>query len=612
LIVTLAAAYGHTLRSPFVFDDFVNIVDNTFLRIQNLSLDSIAYVWQGADSGAHRKLAYLTFALNYLWGGYNPVGYHLVNITIHIACGFLAALFFSQTLKTEWLADRYHRVRPWLAWGAAFLWALHPLQITSVTYIVQRMTSFAVFFALLAMIGWMAGRKSWKQNCYTRAIFYWASGGAAWIIGLYFKEHVIVVPGLIIIHEFFLIRRGHFRLKLRWIMIGAAVSAGIMFFYLGPEPWNSISEGYARRNFSQIERVMTESRVLWHYVSLFYFPVADRFTLLYDYSISRNLFSPVTTIFSILSWTVVIAVTWIYRRRWPVFSWMAAWYLAGHLIESTVFPLEIIFEHRMYLPSLCLAQGSVLLFFDILSKRANRPKLQVVILVIVLLTVGGSTYTRNMDFKDAVTFNHAELNKYPKSKRIRLNLSVALFRSGNILEGGRLLEEIAKENPTDIEVQQNWLNFLVLYRKDSPAAESVYQRIIKLLNKDNYNSHNDARALFNLARLCQRVGNHKRTLFLIDYLLNDFDNGALWYVKARSHAELKDLDSAAQAFYQAWRKNSKDPYTLYWYGKTLIQIGKYDKGCMMLKKAAQNSVDAQTALLSRELLRRICLTDKNL
>ena len=602
LVAVLLTVYSNTLHSPFIFDDIGNIVENGFIRIKNLSWDKIAYVWQAPHPCANRRIANLTFALNYLWGGYDPRGYHLVNIIIHIGCGLLVALFFFQTLKTGWLAKRYGPVRPWLVWGAAFLWALHPIQVNSVTYIVQRMTSLAVFFALLSMIAWLAGRRCWRQNWRARAIVYWSFGLVAWVLGLLCKEHVAIVPGLIMVHEFFLLRRGHFRLNWRWVLIGSAIASGIVIFYLGTEPWIGFTRGYEHRDFNLVERLMTESRVLWHYLSLFYVPVVDRFTLFYDYQISRGLFSPMTTIAGILSWAVVIAVAWTCRRRWPVLTWMSAWFLTSLLIESTVIPLEIIFEHRMYLPSVCLALGTVLLSFDFLSKRANRLKLQVIILVIVLLILGGATYTRNMDFKDAVTLYRAELAKHPNSKRIRLNLALRLNISGNFLEGGKLLENMAREYPDDILIQINWYSFLVNIRKDSLAGESTYQHIVQLLNKGYYEPSIDSQALWNTARFLKRIGNYKRALFLIEYLLIDFDYKCLWFLQGRCHAKLDDWDSAVQAFHKAWEKDPKDAPTLYWYGKSLLKAGEHDKGCQILIQAAQNPINEEVALKSRRLL----------
>ena len=609
LATVLLTVYSHTLRSPFVFDDIPNIVENAYLSIQNLSWDTITYVWQAPHGCSNRKIPYLTFALNYLWGGWDPKGFHLFNIIIHIGCGLLAALFFSQTLKTGWLADRYGPVRPWLVWGAAFLWTLHPIQVSSVTYIVQRMNSMAVFFALLAMIAWLAGRRCWVQNHRTRAMVYWFSGLAAWVLGLHCKEHVAIVPGLILVHEFFLFRRGHFRLNWRWVLIGSVAATGIVLFYLGPEPWSIIARGYEHRDFSLIERLMTESRVLWHYLSLFYLPVADRFTLLYDFPISRGLFSPVTTILCILSWAGVLAAAWTCRRRWPVFTWMSSWFLISLLIESTLISLEIIFEHRMYLPSLCLALGTVLLSFDFLSQRVNRLKLQVAILVIVLLIVGGATYTRNLDFKDAVTLYRAELARNPNSKRIRLNLALELNYSGNFLEGGKLLENMAREYPTDILIHTNWHSFLVNVRKDSLAGESTYQHILQLLNEGYYEPSTDSLALWNSACFYKNIGNYERALFLIDYLLIDYDYNNVWFLKGRCHAKLDDWDSAVQAFHKAWEKDPRHPPTLYWYGKSLLQAGKRDKGCQILIQAAQNPINEEAALMSRKLLQNQCVKD---
>ena len=611
LTAGLLTAYSQTLQSPFLFDDLGNIVDNGFIRIENLSKNTISYVWQAPHPSIRRKIPNLTFALNYLWDGYNPAGYHLVNIFIHIGCGLLAALFFTQILKIGWLAGRYGSARSYLAWGAAFLWAFHPIQINAVTYIVQRMTSLAVLFSLFAMIFWLAGRRCWEHKFYAGAGAYWLLGIGAWLLGLHCKEHVVIVPGLVMVLELFLLRRGYFRLKWRWILIGISAAVYIVFIYPGAELWTRVAASYGQRDFNLAERLMTESRVLWHYLSLFYIPVADRFTLLYDYPISRGLFSPVTTILSILSWTGVLVVTWICRKKWPVFCFMMAWFVTAHLIESTVIPLEIIFEHRMYLPSLGLALGTILMSYDFLMQHINRPKLQVSTLMAVILILGVATYTRNMDFKDAVSLYRADLTKYPSYKRLRLNLALELNRTGNFKEGGKLLEDIAAEYPTDILIQQNWHYFLASVRGNQQAAESTYQHIVQLLNQRYYRHRLDGEALWHLAKYFHDMGRYERALFLIGHLLIDFDYNSLWFYKGRCHAGSGDWASAVQAFHRAWEKDTNDPPTLYWYGKSLLQTGTHDKGCLMLKKAAQNTINEEAVNLSRKLLQDQCMTSRS-
>ncbi|NJL59302.1 MAG: hypothetical protein HC887_06310 [Desulfobacteraceae bacterium] len=444
IILTVVTVYRNTLQSPFVFDDYGNIVYNEYIRIEKISGESLSGVWNAPHLSQNRKISNLSFALNYVYGEYNVIGYHLVNIAIHICCGLLAAVFFSQTIRYSWLKTRYSSLS---AWMAALIWAIHPIQINAVTYLVQRMTSLAAMFALLSMIAWMCGRQRWLDKSYGHAAGWWIFSIAAWILGLLSKEHVVVVPLLIAAHEILLLRQEPVRLKRTWIIIGGIVIAGTVVFCSESALWKEIAAGYERREFTMTERLMTQSRVLWHYVSLFYLPIAERFGILCEYPISRGLFTPISTIISIASWLTVLLSAWIFRGRYALPMWMVAWFFISHLIESTIIPLENIFEHRMYLPSLGLSFASVLMAEDIFSEYFQKPLLQQMLCVGILIVIGFATYTRNADFRDEVSLYRAELRKCPDSDRIRLNLSLALNRAGHFSEGSAMLEQMVREYP---------------------------------------------------------------------------------------------------------------------------------------------------------------------
>jgi tetratricopeptide (TPR) repeat protein len=606
LIIAVFAAYSCTWKTPFFFDDDGNIVYNEYIRIEKVSYDSLSYVWNAPHLNKNRKIAYLSFALNYLWGGYDVFSYHLVNIIIHSICGLLIALFFFQTLNTGWLKERYGASASGLSWGAALIWAIHPIQINAVTYIVQRMTSLAVLFSLLAMTAWMAGRKRWQNGHRYPAVLCWGLGIIAWIAGLMSKEHVVIVPLLILAHEFFLLRRGEFfKLKWQWAAISGIVVISLIFFYMGATPWKSILAGYAKRDFTLSERLLTQARVLWHYVSLFYIPIADRFSLLSEYPVSRGLFLPVSTAISLIAWIGVVIVSWLYRKRLPIFAWMIAWFLISHLVESTIIPLEIIFEHRMYLPSIGLALGTVLFISEISYIR--QPAVQRALLFSILIILGAATYTRNMDFKDEVTLYRAELRKYPNSQKIQMNLALALNDAGNMSEGGKILEEMVKTYPDDIFILHSWYDFLIRIQNDAQGAEVVYRHIAELVGQDKYHPYKDAISLRMLADFFFRQGQYERTLFFVEKLLKTHRyRSALWLLDGLCYAKLQNWHRAKQSFEAAWKISSSDTSVLYWYGISLINTGEHDKGCKLIEKGSYNTIEHLPAQLSREALKEYC------
>ncbi|GBC60377.1 hypothetical protein DENIS_1329 [Desulfonema ishimotonii] len=286
---------------------------------------------------------------------------------------------------------------------------------------------------------------------------------------------------------------------------------------------------------------------------------------------------------------------------------MIFWYLAGHLIESTILPLEIIFEHRMYLPSVALALGTVLIGFDFLSAYIDNQKLILLIFVISLMITGGATYTRNLDFKDALTFYRAEIKKFPSSRRLRMDLAVTLNRAGEYAEGGKRLAKLAEDYPNDIAIRQNWYNFVVIIEKNLQKSELIYQDIIRLIRQGHYDKNRDAESLRKLAMYLRENGEFERALFLLDCLLKDYRiHDSLWFQKGLCYVGLNDWDLAAEMFFQAWKIRPDDPAILYWYGKVLVHLGELDKGCQFLKKAARNPIDKEGVVLSQDLLKEAC------
>ncbi|MGE0086982.1 MAG: tetratricopeptide repeat protein [Desulfococcaceae bacterium] len=356
------------------------------------------------------------------------------------------------------------------------------------------------------------------------------------------------------------------------------------------------------------ERLMTECRVLWHYISLFYFPASHRFSLLYDYPLSRSLFSPPSTFFSILAWGILIFFAWFYRRKYRVFSWMIAWFLISHLIESTVLPLEIIFEHRMYLPTLGLAYGSVLITYDFFRTRRIHPAIRVLILLLLSVLLLSSTYIRNLDYRNAVTLYRSELNKFPHSKRILLNLSISLIRSGNFSEGGNILRKLSEKYSNDIIILQNFYNYLVFNEKNDDLAERIYQNILTCIREGYYNSYTDANALEQLAIYFRETGKYERAIFLIDFLIAYFQqNSRLWYLKGHCFAGSGDWKSAADSFRRAADISPKDGEMIYWYGTSLVRSGETEEGCRILKKFVSSSDDKNLTEMAKKWLNTACV-----
>ena len=296
LAILVFLIYSNTIQGPFTLDDKRNIQDNPHVRLTKLTLEGITRA--GLESPASKRpVANISFALNYYFDHYNVVGYHLVNVLIHITTGILLYLFAKTTLNIPSLRSRYATDRR-IPFFTAFLWLVHPIQTQSVSYIVQRMNSMAAMFYVLAFLLYVRGRLAKKEQ----RRWPWFVGCAfAGMLALGSKEIAATLLFFILLYEWYFFQD----LGMAWLkrhlphIIGALILLGLLtFLYLGSSPLEEILSGYQYRGFTLAERVLTEFRVVIFYISLLIFPII-KFNIFYfrHINIISAMFNSFTNIF---------------------------------------------------------------------------------------------------------------------------------------------------------------------------------------------------------------------------------------------------------------------------------------------------------------------------
>ena len=428
LLVLLAVAvifiYAETLSGPFIFDDRNNIRDNPHIRISQIT-------WSGLTSAAvdspshHRPVANISFALNYYMHGYNVVGFHAVNIIIHIISGILLYFLVQTTFRTPALQSRYERYK-WISFFSAAIWLFHPLQTQSVSYIVQRMNSLAAMFYILSFLCYAQlrvhpqDRRKWAllSGCIL-----------AGMLALGTKENAATLPLFLLLYEWYFFRN----LSLKWLKEHLALLAGMLLLtaivalvFLGVHPLDKIWAGYAFRNFTPAQRLLTEMRVVIFYISLFFWPHPSRLNLDHDFALSHSLTDPITTLFSMLAIVVLLVLAVVTAKNQRLISFGILWFLGNLVIESSIFGLEIIFEHRLYLPSMMFSLVVVVLVY-----RWARPAwLKPLILCTLTIVAALWTYERNEVWGDRIAIWQDCIKKSPHKARPYNNLGAALADAG--------------------------------------------------------------------------------------------------------------------------------------------------------------------------------------
>ena len=493
LILLTVVVYYPGLSGDYMFDDRNNLLQNRALEIEILDLDSLQSAAYSSGAGILRRpVSMASFALNRFFFGIDPYSHKTVNLIIHILTGCLLFLF-SRLLISSYQQHRKPvlniQAARWIPVVVCGMWLVHPLNLTSVLYIVQRMTSLASLFTVAGLCLYLIGRRqmlSGKQGLAIILAGLFVMGGLA----LFSKENGILLPLYMLIVEISVFRfRGKNGLTDKSIVsffgLVVAVPALLALLYLVTHTESMLN--YGGRNFNLQERLLTESRVLIFYLKMIIMPSVQELGLYHDdFTLSRGLLDPPTTLFSLLALAALILGGLLLLGKRSLISLGILWFFAGHALESTVLPLEIAHEHRNY-----LADYGILLAASCAIAQAPLKRLAPFILVpaplLFILMLSYTTWLRSEQWSDNI--NHAiyEARHHPDSHR-------AVFSAGRIharlaLQGHldskeqayHYLEKARKLDKTGI--MSNVTLIKLSYLLDEPLQPAWFEEMLDKLSR---------------------------------------------------------------------------------------------------------------------------------
>ena len=432
-ILLTILVYLPGMTGGFVFDDFPNILTNSDLRPdEGETIDLIQAGWSGTAGPLKRPLSMMSFAVNFATTGEFVGGFKITNLVIHLINGVLVFVLFRLILVTH--SDRLTNPALDLSMVAAIgaaIWLVHPLNLTSVLYIVQRMTSMAALFSLAAMICYCVGRRRMLSGI-RRAWWIVGVGVPAFVLlGALSKENAVLTVPLIALIEVCFFRFQTTLRRDKSILIALtvitvvlpAVAAAVLIL---AEP-ALLTDRFAGRAFTLQERLLTEARALWFYLGQFLLPRLSQFGIYHDdFEISKSLFDPRVTAFAVGGLVAALVVSALAWRRYPLVTFAILWFLIGHALESSVIALELVHEHRNYVPILgiilALAYG-VAAFAAVYLRRAIRTAM----VFAVVFAFAGLTFLRAGDWSDPGTLALVEAERHPRSYRSVFELARIQF-----------------------------------------------------------------------------------------------------------------------------------------------------------------------------------------
>lgn len=497
MVVAVLAAYSNTFDVPFLFDDTASIVENT----------SIRHLWPPgavlsppAQAGVGgRPVANLTFAINFALGGLNVRGYHAVNLAIHLGAALALFGLVRRTLELPLL-------RPWtvqtgaaplrLAWLISLVWALHPLHTESVTYISQRTESLMGFFYLTTLYCVVRSATTARSGRWvTLAVLSGVAGTAT-------KEVMVTVPVLALLYDRTFIA-GSFRAawEARRRLHLALFATWIPLLYL----LSDVHErGVGHAAVAWWEYALTSTRAIVMYLGLSLWPKP----LIFDYGteVARHLGDvwPQLLLLATLACATILA---LWRR--PIAGFLGSWVIVLLAPATSIVPVagQTMAEHRMYLPLAAVVAAVIALAYRTVGPRVGTVTLGMAVLL------GGATFARNRDYRDAVALWSHTVAHRPQNARAHAALGAALLEQNQLAAAVASLESALRLDPGLSEAHNNLATALQdLNRPEEAIAH--YSAALRLRPGTASTHYNFGNALLGLGRTAEAIAQQRQALIL--------------------------------------------------------------------------------------------------
>jgi tetratricopeptide (TPR) repeat protein len=436
LIAIGLSVFANTLANDFVWEDQRLVVENAYLRdLKNIPAFFTVGHWRAARSAAPdtgmRPVRETSFALDYLFWGYDPRGYHFTNLVWHLINVILAYFLARRLTSSERVRDL-----PEIGGGSflspafltALFFALHPIHVESVAYIKNRSDLLAFAFFQAACLLYV---RRYPSDTRTGGRPYDGIAAlACFLLSLGAKPAAVVLPLVLVLYSGCFRRRQWWRRDL--IGLGPFFVMALLYvwlqrsFLIAADPGQT---GFSPGSWRHIETIVT---TLGWYLKMLIWPFP--LTIYHRFPPAANL--RITW----LLWSIVVVAVWSAllirgasgRKRLLTFS--LAWVLVALMPVANVFVLDArpLAEQRLYLPSLgyCLALALAIKGVTAMMARGGCRRPAVSVFSCLLVAAVGLSYAiitieRNKEWRDGVSIFSSTVDRSPDSPWARYQLGLA-------------------------------------------------------------------------------------------------------------------------------------------------------------------------------------------
>lgn len=495
LIIILAAAiYSNSFYASWHLDDYPAILGN--YKIKNLS-KSLYDVFFNP-----RGICDLSFAVNYYFKGADVFGFHIINFIIHIISAFMVYFLIKYTLNLQESksTNKFNQLRN-LPLIGSLIFVAHPIQTQAVTYIAQRYTSLSTMFYLIALVLFIKARMNLingnKRFLSKSHIPFYVCSFFCTLLAMKTKEIAVTIPFIFLLYDYMFLRKTAKSLMSSFLYIVpffVLVLIPVIFriYAVNPE-FTGIGEAIGRSfkdtvKISRIEYFLTSINVVLTYIRLLFFPVNQNIYHLYP--ISSSIFSNYTYI-SLLVHTAILILAISLFKVSRIISFGVFWFYITISVESSIIPIrDVIFEHRVYLPSV----GFLFFIIGVVLLMEKRKNILYALFLVLIAMFSILTYGRNYVWSDELTLWNDCLAKSKNNSKAYFNLGTFYLNRKKYDTSSVYFKKALEVDPTYADVHNN-LGFVYEKSGLTDMAVEEYRKAVKL--RFNYpDAHNNLGSIY--------------------------------------------------------------------------------------------------------------------
>ena len=582
VLILTVATYFPGLSGPLLLDDLP--------QLEPLIQQSASYPAElfndyifSTSGPTGRPVAMATFIADAITHGPDIWWWKFSNLMLHLITGLLVCWLTALLLKAS---PKKTGVDPWIA-GAIVggLWLLHPIQVSTVLYTVQRMTELSTLFVLAGLVCYVKGRLLHDRSALSGWILIGIGFFVFYPLGVFSKENALVYPLYCSLVELIIFQFcGPSQVKRQVKTFhGALLTGYVLAAVLVLANFSSIVlESYATRDFTLVERVLTQFRVVVTYLTQILLPTQRSLGFFHDdVAVSTGLLSPVTTLISAVLVVALVTSSFVLRRKLPLFAFGILFFFASHVVESSVLGLELMFEHRNYTGTV----GILIAVVAIAQHAKEHLRVAVVVAVIGILGFSFLTWQRSLTWSSPESFYQYAYTAHPDSPRVNLVYANIFAVAGDFVRARAFL---AKVKPgLGAELHGLFFDCLEHKRIDKNALDQIASFEGSVL---------DGHATSSADAIVQEVVGERCSVprqSLVEALgfltmsrgRSIEDNKAVLFTKAKLLESMSDIDAAIEQYAAAQGLSNNDVLPSYLAADTLIRFGRLTEARVLLRAA---------------------------